>query len=159
MKPYSCKNIIDILLLSREINPMKLVTSISIISHFIAFLNIASGHFFIIYMRGWMVILSTLPLKGQLTFIWKCYLLKWSAAYFAKIIWLTVKPVLSGHLKIDKTKHLMASGKLMKVKSIAEYSHWSILQYFWPALSNNRSWKPVFGLLFEWSLKTGSTVC
>ena len=25
----------------------------------------------------------------------------------------------------------------MKVKSIAECSPWSILQYFWPALSNN----------------------
>ena len=35
---------------------------------------------------------------------------------------------------------------------------WSILQYFWPALSDNRSWKPIFGLLFEWPLKTGFTV-
>ena len=31
----------------------------------------------------------------------------------------------------------------MKVKSIAECSPWSILQYFWPALSDNRSWKPI----------------
>ena len=23
---------------------------------------------------------------------------------------------------------------------------WSILQYFWPALSNNSSWKPIFGI-------------
>ena len=35
---------------------------------------------------------------------------------------------------------------LMKVKSIAECSLWNILQYFWPALSNHRSWKPFFGL-------------
>ena len=28
----------------------------------------------------------------------------------------------------------------MKVKSIAECSPWSILQYCWPSLSNNRSW-------------------
>ena len=46
----------------------------------------------------------------------------------------------------------MANGSLMKVESIAECSHWSILQYFWPAsgsilqyfwpaLSNNRSLK------------------
>ena len=42
----------------------------------------------------------------------------------------TVKHVLSGHLKIDKTKVLMANGSLMKVKSIAECSLWSILQYF-----------------------------
>ena len=34
----------------------------------------------------------------------------------------------------------------------------SILQYFWPALSNKRSWKPFFGLLFEWTLMTGLTV-
>ena len=32
----------------------------------------------------------------------------------------SVKPVLSGHLKIDKTKVLMENGSLMKVKSIAE---------------------------------------
>ena len=32
----------------------------------------------------------------------------------------TVKPVLSGHSKIDKTKILMANGSLMKVESIAE---------------------------------------
>ena len=33
----------------------------------------------------------------------------------------TVKPVLSCHLKIDKTKVLMENGSLMKVESIAEY--------------------------------------
>ena len=42
----------------------------------------------------------------------------------------TVKPVLSGHLKIDKTKVLMEIGSLMKVESIAECSPWSILKYF-----------------------------
>ena len=40
----------------------------------------------------------------------------------------------------------MTDGSLMKVKSIAECSPWSILQYFWPALSNNCSLKPVNGL-------------
>ena len=39
----------------------------------------------------------------------------------------TVKSVLSGHLKIDKTKVLAKNGGLMKVESIAE---WGILQYF-----------------------------
>ena len=34
------------------------------------------------------------------------------------------------HSKIDKTHILMANGSLMKVKSIAECSPWSILQYF-----------------------------
>ena len=47
---------------------------------------------------------------------------EWSQVY-------TVKPVLSGHSKIDKTKVLMANGSLMKVESIAECSRWSILQY------------------------------
>ena len=40
----------------------------------------------------------------------------------------------------------MTTGSLMKVKSIAECSLWSILQYFWPALSDNWSCKPIFGL-------------
>ena len=34
----------------------------------------------------------------------------------------TVKPVLSGHSKIDKAKILMINGSLMKVESIAECS-------------------------------------
>ena len=34
----------------------------------------------------------------------------------------TVKPVLSGHSKIDKTKVLKTIGSLMKVESIAECS-------------------------------------
>ena len=42
----------------------------------------------------------------------------------------TVKPVYKGHSKIDKTKILMTKSTLMKVKSIAECSHWSIWQYF-----------------------------
>ena len=37
----------------------------------------------------------------------------------------TVKPVLSGHLKIDKTKVLMEYGSFLKVESIAERSSWS----------------------------------
>ena len=34
----------------------------------------------------------------------------------------TVKPVLNGHLKIDKTKVLKANGRFMKVQGIAECS-------------------------------------
>ena len=34
----------------------------------------------------------------------------------------TVKPVLNGHLKIDKTKIFMTNGSLIKVESIAECS-------------------------------------
>ena len=42
----------------------------------------------------------------------------------------TVKTVSNGHSKIDKTEILMTNASLMKVKSIAECSPWSILQYF-----------------------------
>ena len=38
-------------------------------------------------------------------------------------------------LKKDKTKILMTNGSLMKVES---------MQYFWPAFSNNWSWKPFY---------------
>ena len=34
----------------------------------------------------------------------------------------------------------------MKVVSNAECSPWNILQYFWPALSDNWYWKLIFGL-------------
>ena len=39
--------------------------------------------------------------------------------------------ILSGHLKIDKTKVLMENGSLMEVQIITECSPWNILQYFW----------------------------
>ena len=43
----------------------------------------------------------------------------------------TVKPVLSDHSKIDKTKVFMADGSLMEAENIAECpSPWSIQQYF-----------------------------
>ena len=40
----------------------------------------------------------------------------------------------------------MTNGSLMKVESIAESSPWSIVQYFLHVLSDNWSWKPIFGL-------------
>ena len=52
----------------------------------------------------------------------------------------------NSHSKIDITKISMTNGSLMKVESIAECSPWSILQYFWSALSDNWSWKPIFSL-------------
>ena len=57
-----------------------------------------------------------------------------------------VKPVYNGYSKIDKTKIFITNGSLMKVKRIAECFNWSILQYFWPALSDNWCWKPICGL-------------
>ena len=49
------------------------------------------------------------------------------------------KTCLKQPLKKDKTKILIKNGSLMKVERIAECSPWSILQYFWPALSDNGS--------------------
>ena len=43
---------------------------------------------------------------------------------------------------MQKTRILKTDGSLMQVKSITECSL-SILQYFWPALSDNRSWNPI----------------
>ena len=51
-------------------------------------------------------------------------------------------------LKSRQNKDLYDKGSLMKVDSIAECSPWSILQYFWPTLCDNWSWKPIF-CLFE----------
>ena len=42
----------------------------------------------------------------------------------------TVKPVLSGHSKIDKTKVLKTTGSLMKVTKYCRMLSWNILQYF-----------------------------
>ena len=62
-------------------------------------------------------------------------------------------------LKIDKTKVLVVNGSLMKVERIAECSPWSILQYFWPALSDKRSWKPVFGCFLSVRFKQVLLYC
>ena len=67
-----------------------------------------------------------------------------------------VKHVLSGHSKIDKTKILMTSGCLFKVKRSAECSHSAILLTCIKRLSVLIA---NFGLLFEWLLHKGFTVC
>ena len=64
----------------------------------------------------------------------------------------TVKPVLCSHSKIDQIKVLMANGNWMKVKSIAECSHFN-LPYAIIGLK-----KTIFGFLFEWLPKTDFTV-
>ena len=60
--------------------------------------------------------------------------------------WEKVKPVLSGHLKINKTKVLKTDDSLMQVVSIAECS-------LGPALRDNRSWKRSFGLFLSGCLR------
>ena len=47
----------------------------------------------------------------------------------------------------------MENGSLMKVESIAECSIWSILQYFWPALSDNQSWKTILVFILSGRLR------
>ena len=60
---------------------------------------------------------------------------------------------ISLQLRRGKSKMLMANDSFMKVESITECSPcitecspWSILLYFWPALSEYWSWKPIFSL-------------
>ena len=70
----------------------------------------------------------------------------------------TVKPVLSGHSKIDKTKVLKTNGSLMKVESIAECSLGAFCNTFDLHQAIIGLENPLFGLPFEWPLKTGFTV-
>ena len=56
-------------------------------------------------------------------------------------------------LKKDKAMALMTHGSLMKVESIAECSLWSILQYFWPALSDKLVLKNIFWYFWEWRFR------
>ena len=58
----------------------------------------------------------------------------------------TVKPVLSGHSKKDQKLGFQTDYRLMQVKSIAECSNRSILQYFRPSLSYHLSLRSVFYL-------------
>ena len=57
-------------------------------------------------------------------------------------------------LKNRQNKDFITNGSLMKVKCIVEYSCWSILQYFWPAQSNNLPWKTFFSF-WEWPFYIG----
>ena len=71
----------------------------------------------------------------------------------------TVKPVLSGHSKRTQKMVFNTDHCLMQVKSIAECSPWSILQYFWPSLSYHFSIKMFVFSIIKWPLKIDFTVC
>ena len=71
----------------------------------------------------------------------------------------TVKPVLNSHSQKDQKIGFQYDYHLMQVKSIAECSKGSILEYFKPSLSYHLSFRPMFCLFFEWSFYTGLTVC
>ena len=82
----------------------------------------------------------------------------------------TAKPVLSGHSKRRSNLVFKPHYRSMQVKSIAESSKGSILQYFWPSLSYKHSAillafiklplviKIFILSVFEWPLRTGFTV-
>ena len=59
----------------------------------------------------------------------------------------TVKHVQIGHSKKDQKCFFKTDYRLMQVKSIAECSKGSILQYFRPSLSYQLSLRPLFCLL------------
>ena len=81
-------------------------------------------------------------------------LTRWS--YSWKNFWTTVKSVLTGHSKRTQKLFFKTDYHLMQVKSIAECSKGSILQYFRPSLSNHFSSFVMY--IFEWPLQTGFTV-
>ena len=61
-------------------------------------------------------------------------------------------------LKNMQNKGLKDKWKLNAGQVYCRMLSWSILQYVWSALSDNRSSKPIFCPLFEWPLKTGFTI-
>ena len=65
----------------------------------------------------------------------------------------TVKPVLSGHSKRRPKLIFKTDYRLMQVKSIAECSKGSILQYFRPSLSYHLSLKSLFCLFLSGRLR------
>ena len=69
----------------------------------------------------------------------------------------TVKPVLSGYSQKDQKWVFKTNYRLMYVKSIAECSNGSILQYFLRTLSYHIALRP-FLSIFEWPLKPGFNV-
>ena len=69
----------------------------------------------------------------------------------------TVQPVLSSHLKENPKLVFKTNYRLMQVKSIAECSKGSILQYFRPSLSYHFVFTFVLSI-FQWPFKTGFTV-
>ena len=81
-----------------------------------------------------------------ISFIEFCY----SVIPFGKLkawcVWYSKTCVKRPLSKTDTAKILMTKGSLMKGKSNAECFPWSILHYFWAALSDDWSWKPICGL-------------
>ena len=57
--------------------------------------------------------------------------------------------MLNSHSQKDQKLFFKTNYRLMQVKSIAECSKWSILQYFWPSFSFHLSLRSLFCLLLS----------
>ena len=73
--------------------------------------------------------------------------------FFKLLNILTVKPVLRGHSKRRTKLVFKTNYRLMQVKSIAECSNGSILQYFGPSLSYHLSLRSLFCLFLSGCLR------
>ena len=78
----------------------------------------------------------SVDMAHNVNMFWLPIVLRWQQRFITQS---TVKTCVKQPLKNRQNKDV----SLMKVESIAE---WSILQYFWPTLSDNWSWKPIFKL-------------
>ena len=65
----------------------------------------------------------------------------------------TLKPVLSGHSQKGQKWVFKTNYCLMQVKSIAECSPWSILQYFRPTLSYHMALRPFYCIFLSGRLR------
>ena len=72
---------------------------------------------------------------------------------FPYLVARTVNPVLSGHSKRTEKMVFNTNHRLMQVKSIAECSKGSILQYFRPSLSNHFPLRPFICLFLSGRLR------
>ena len=63
------------------------------------------------------------------------------------------KTCLKRPIKQDQKKGFKTDYRLMQVQSIAECSHWSILQYLWPSLSYHLSLRYLFCLFLSGRLR------
>ena len=76
-------------------------------------------------IRNSLTILTTGPVTDHTSEVW------WkSGQSLSQMDKTTVRPVVSGHSKIDKTKVLKTNGSLMKVKCIAECSRGAFCSTF-----------------------------
>ena len=93
---------------------------------------------------------SVLPEKNQASILILTFnlLTKFVLTNSFVILWETIysKTCVNQLLKNRQNKdpNDKSYSSLLKVKRIAECSKGSLLQYFWPALSDTWSWKPIF---------------